>query len=149
MGSDVRQAKQQALRRINPTGQEHAYYLTNLGAEYLGMLVHSNGMQVHNAENVIELCLSSHPVTNSTNIVAKVQIPRGLDARKDNRLGMRHDTSSACCGGPTEIDRRHVPPAYRPCKGVDRHASTILTGNLSRFLQDARKKPRVEFRVLD
>jgi hypothetical protein len=84
---------------VDPTGQKLYGHPERIVLEFLRIVGHGHGVQVHNPEDTFVLFLELAPVLDSTKVVAKVHLASGLDTGEHtfffrsihNSLGIRFE----------------------------------------------------------
>ena len=87
-----------ALRRVEAGGKEHSCERPGLGTQLLRVVRYGEGVQVDYAEEVLLLRLPIDPSLDRPQVVAQMDVARGLNAAEDALLGVRGlDRSSPRC----------------------------------------------------
>jgi len=61
-----------AVLGVDSGGQVERGDLDNFGAQGRGILVHGDGVQVHDAENTLVIVLNAHPVFQGAEVISDV-----------------------------------------------------------------------------
>jgi len=118
--------EQDRALRIDPACKEISCHLQRTLGQNLGIVVLSNGVVVHNAEEATVLVLQSHPVPNGPKVVAQVQFTGRLDATKDSFHGSLFVLLAA------EILAYHAWACYKGLKMIlecASHACALTAGS--------------------
>ena len=89
MGGDVALHEQGATSRIQPRREQDAGGIECLATEHLRVDRKRQRMEVNDAEVGVGGILVQHPVAHSTEVVAQMKVPGGLDSGKYARHGRR------------------------------------------------------------
>ena len=73
-----------AILGIDAGGQIERGDLGDFGAQFGGVLVGGDGVQVHDAENALVIVLNAHPVLERAEVISDVKISGGLHAGEDS-----------------------------------------------------------------
>src|SRR6185369_1546350 len=76
--------KEQGAARIYAAGKQVDHHLLRLLPELRRLERHGHGVQVDHGEVAAVAFLEPHPVADRPEVIAEVQLPRGLDARENN-----------------------------------------------------------------
>ena len=69
---------------VDAGGQVERGDLLDFGAQFGGVLVHGDGVQVHDAENALVVVLDADPVLQRAEIISDVQVSGGLHSGEDS-----------------------------------------------------------------
>ncbi len=83
MLGDVGLHEQHALLGIDAGGQEAHGHVQGAGGQLVHLVRLGDGVIVHDADEALVLILERHPVLDGAQVVAEVQLARGLDTGKD------------------------------------------------------------------
>ena len=86
MGRHMALDKQQAFFRIDAAGDILGQHFQRLTTKSRRFLTHSDGMEIHHAEDAPVFLLQSHPVAHGPQVIAQGQLARGLHAA-EHRFG--------------------------------------------------------------
>jgi len=81
MGGDAGLVEEDRPVRIDSGGDQRRHHLAAIGGQFRRVIVHGNGVQIGKEEQAFALVLHLHPVLDRAQIIAEMEITRGLDAR--------------------------------------------------------------------
>src|SRR5256884_600119 len=84
----VRLHEQDRPLRVEPGGEQPDRHVDRALRQGRGVVGLRDGVQVNHAEEAVVLMLQAHPVLHRAQIVADVQLARGLDTGEDARHGL-------------------------------------------------------------